>query len=70
MAEVTVGTLDYTIVGEEVTVYKETNGDPLPVYARCTVHGHIEWQAMMAASSTDQQILDACDTYLKAKGWC
>jgi len=71
MTEVQVGTLEYNIIGEGVTVYKETNGDPMPCYAKGDDHSHIEWQGMMAANSTDQQILDACDAYLKSeKGWC
>ena len=65
-----VGTLQYNIVGNDVTVYKDTNGDPIPCYAR-NDSGGIEWQGMMAANSTDQQILDACDAYLTGtKGWC
>jgi len=70
VTEIEVGTLEYSIVGENVTVYKEENGDPVPCFAKVT-DGHIEWQAMMAAGSTNQQILDACDDYLRTeKGWC
>jgi len=70
MVEIEVGTLEYSVIGEIITVYKQTNGDNIPCYAR-TATQHIEWQAMMSAESTNQEILDACDGYLRnEKGWC